>query len=122
MGLCSSSPKAPAAKAPFQRKPDTACAISEGEDAQTDLRWVVCGMQGWRHTQEDAHDVRVGKAGTGYADAAFFGVYDGHGGSHVSRLWYAADILRWPGRRGARATMPLSLPVCLLSALPCLRC
>ncbi|KAK0180948.1 hypothetical protein PV327_003276 [Microctonus hyperodae] len=47
----------------------------------------TCSMQGWRHTQEDAHCTRVD-----YDDnTSFFAVFDGHGGHEVAT--YAAEQL-----------------------------
>jgi serine/threonine protein phosphatase PrpC len=42
-------------------------------------------MQGWRLTMEDA-DVAVGDMGADFSGSAFFGVFDGHGGSAVAEF------------------------------------
>ncbi|XP_001943328.1 probable protein phosphatase 2C 6 [Acyrthosiphon pisum] len=64
--------------------------ITDKESEDTSNGWLSCGsssMQGWRESQEDAHnclldfDKRV----------ALFAVYDGHGGAEVAQ--YAAEKL-----------------------------
>ena len=104
MGLCasefegassssSSSSSASASNGPrgFRRDPVTDVYTESGEDGPSGLKWAACSMQGWRASQEDAHCISVGKKETGRADSAFFGVYDGHGGAHVSK--FAAENL-----------------------------
>src|SRR3954467_2369688 len=41
-------------------------------------------MQGWRCNMEDAHTIALTLPG--HPDAAFFGIFDGHGGEAVSKL------------------------------------
>jgi len=56
--------------------------------------WGVVDMQGWRKSMEDAHiavtDISLPNTtddgGTRHSDAKVFGVFDGHGGSEVSRF------------------------------------
>ena len=51
---------------------------------------MLCGanaMQGWRLSQEDAHNVLLSFDGD--ARKALFAVYDGHGGAEVAK--YCAD-------------------------------
>ena len=51
----------------------------QGEGAN--VRYVACGMQGWRRQMEDAHIAYVNMNGTGNS---LFGVFDGHGGKEVA--------------------------------------
>ena len=48
------------------------------------LKFGVCGMQGWRKRMEDAHitDISQGKE----KEIDIFGVFDGHGGKEISQF------------------------------------
>lgn len=60
--------------------PKTEKHVEDGENES--LRFGLASMQGWRASMEDAH--------AAYPDldtsTAFFGVYDGHGGSEVAKF------------------------------------
>ena len=43
------------------------------------MKYGATGMQGWRNTMEDSHIAEL-DLGNG---VSFFGVYDGHGGTHI---------------------------------------
>jgi len=45
----------------------------------------VCSMQGWRPTMEDAHLAKFNFY-DGMEEMHMFGVFDGHGGAHISRF------------------------------------
>ena len=45
------------------------------------VRYVACGMQGWRRSMEDAHIAYCNLNNTG---VSVFGVFDGHGGKEVA--------------------------------------
>ena len=62
-------------------EPITTKETAEGDDQY--LWWGASGMQGWRISMEDAHTAVLGL--NGQPDLAFFGVYDGHGGSRVAK-------------------------------------
>jgi len=47
------------------------------------VRFVACGMQGWRRSMEDAHIAHVNINGSG---CSLFGVFDGHGGQEVAQF------------------------------------
>jgi len=73
---------------------DTECG--EGTIGGHSIRFGVSGMQGWRVEMEDAHahvigEVKTGENPGGATDLGFFGVFDGHGGSMVSR--YSSEKL-----------------------------
>lgn len=55
------------------------------------LHFAVSAMQGWRVEMEDAHASVVSCLSKGLKDWSFFGVFDGHAGSDVSK--YCADNL-----------------------------
>uniref|UniRef100_A0A1B0AMH1 protein-serine/threonine phosphatase n=1 Tax=Glossina palpalis gambiensis TaxID=67801 RepID=A0A1B0AMH1_9MUSC len=58
----------------------------ESTDESNDYLMVgACSMQGWRNSQEDAHNSIL----TYDTNASFFAVYDGHGGAEVST--YCSD-------------------------------
>uniref|UniRef100_A0A1A9X4D4 protein-serine/threonine phosphatase n=1 Tax=Glossina brevipalpis TaxID=37001 RepID=A0A1A9X4D4_9MUSC len=58
----------------------------ESTDESNDYLVVgACSMQGWRNSQEDAHNSIL----TYDTNASFFAVYDGHGGAEVST--YCSD-------------------------------
>jgi protein phosphatase 1G len=60
----------------------------EQEEGENDwLKYASTSMQGWRVSQEDAHNAIIDFAG----NSALFAVYDGHGGSEVAA--YAAENL-----------------------------
>lgn len=46
------------------------------------MKYGATGMQGWRNTMEDSHIAEL-DLGNG---VSFFGVYDGHGGTHIFAL------------------------------------
>lgn len=48
------------------------------------MRVGAVSMRGWRETMEDTHRIELG-LGDRFADTAFIGLYDGHGGDGVSR-------------------------------------
>ncbi|RCI01490.1 Protein phosphatase 2C 2 [Rhizopus stolonifer] len=60
--------------------PVTTKHSTEGENKR--LMYGASAMQGWRITMEDAHTHILDYNDTG---AAFFGVFDGHGGSNVAK-------------------------------------
>ena len=45
------------------------------------VRFVACGMQGWRRTMEDSH---IAYCNIDNSGISIFGVFDGHGGQEVS--------------------------------------
>ena len=45
------------------------------------LRFVACGMQGWRRSMEDAHIAHINILSQ---NISLFGVFDGHGGQEVA--------------------------------------
>ena len=45
------------------------------------VRYVACGMQGWRRQMEDAHIAHININNSG---VSLFGVFDGHGGKEVA--------------------------------------
>lgn len=45
------------------------------------VRYVACGMQGWRRSMEDAHIAHINIDSIG---SSIFGVFDGHGGQEVA--------------------------------------
>ena len=53
-------------------------------------------MQGWRNSMEDAHIVELDLGG----GVAFFGVYDGHGGTYLFlfNLNNSLNDRQWSGR------------------------
>jgi protein phosphatase 1G len=53
------------------------------------MKYVACGMQGWRKRMEDAHvaSLNIGQS----KSVSLFGVFDGHGGKEVS-MFVAAHI------------------------------
>lgn len=51
--------------------------------ASSHLKCAVSSMQGWRIEMEDAHTIMMDVKGM--SGSAFFGVFDGHGGSLVSQ-------------------------------------
>ncbi len=55
-------------------------AIETGENGK--LKYAAVSMQGWRRSQEDAH---ISKVDIGEGNA-LFAVFDGHGGSEVSKF------------------------------------
>jgi len=57
----------------------------EGGGGDLTLRWACSEMQGWRPAMEDAH-CAVLPLPTPLEAYALFGVFDGHGGSQVSRI------------------------------------
>ncbi|KAL5240486.1 hypothetical protein ACI65C_007896 [Semiaphis heraclei] len=64
--------------------------ITDKESHDTDNGWLSCGsssMQGWRESQEDAHNCLLDFD----KNVALFAVYDGHGGAEVAQ--YAAEKL-----------------------------
>ncbi|XP_022169006.1 probable protein phosphatase 2C 6 [Myzus persicae] len=64
--------------------------ITDKESHDTDNGWLSCGsssMQGWRESQEDAHNCLLDFD----KSVALFAVYDGHGGAEVAQ--YAAEKL-----------------------------
>ena len=58
----------------YLSKPDRTKDTETGESNR--LRYVACGMQGWRRSMEDSH-ITEADLGNGIS---FFGVFDGHGG------------------------------------------
>lgn len=56
--------------------------ISE-DDESPRLKYGACSMQGWRISQEDAHNAIL-QYGDAEMNSSFFAVYDGHGGSEVA--------------------------------------
>lgn len=66
----------------YLSSPITEKETQEGENAC--FRYGVAAMQGWRVTMEDAHVTKLRL--NGQDDAAFFGVFDGHGGAQVARF------------------------------------
>ena len=62
----------------YLSKPDKTKMSMNGQNQK--FRYVACGMQGWRRSMEDSHIAKV-DLGDGNA---FFGVFDGHGGSEVA--------------------------------------
>lgn len=67
--------------------------------------FAVSAMQGWRITMEDAHAAEL--CFTGDPDSAFFGVYDGHGGTFW-RLLRESDGSRIRGLSCALASATCS--------------
>jgi len=64
--------------------------ITDKESHDTENGWLSCGsssMQGWRESQEDAHNCLLDFD----KSVALFAVYDGHGGAEVAQ--YAAEKL-----------------------------
>ncbi|CAH1721614.1 unnamed protein product [Aphis gossypii] len=64
--------------------------VTDKESHDTDNDWLSCGsssMQGWRESQEDAHNCLLDFD----KKVALFAVYDGHGGAEVAQ--YAAENL-----------------------------
>lgn len=53
-------------------------------EENVNLKYAVCEMQGWRRNMEDAYIAYLSLPG--YDDIALFGVFDGHGGSEVSKF------------------------------------
>jgi protein phosphatase 2C family protein 2/3 len=70
---------------------NTAKESGVGKAEQLGLKWGACGMQGWRHSMEDAHFAVGSLMGQGWDGTSAFGVLDGHGGSAVAE--YCADRL-----------------------------
>jgi len=62
----------------YRSEPEENHNIENGETKE--YKWAVGSMQGWRHTQEDAH-IAITDMPNG---EAIFGVFDGHGGPNVS--------------------------------------
>ncbi|CAL8147541.1 unnamed protein product [Orchesella dallaii] len=62
----------------YLSEPMTAKETEEGEGNK--LKFGACSMQGWRVSQEDAHNCIASFD----QDASLFAVYDGHGGSEVA--------------------------------------
>mmetsp|Transcript_68968 Transcript_68968/g.165505 ORF Transcript_68968/g.165505 Transcript_68968/m.165505 type:complete len:358 (-) Transcript_68968:155-1228(-) len=77
------------------------------------LAWGFSCMQGWRDEMEDAHIAHpslgtlAGRVqGPAWDDVAIFGVFDGHGGSHVSSFcqqWLPQLIAAGPAHDPAKA-------------------
>lgn len=65
----------------FLDKPKTEKATAVGHTKS--LRYGVSAMQGWRTEMEDSH---VCNTGFKWKDWSFFGVFDGHAGTSVSKL------------------------------------
>uniref|UniRef100_A0A2H8TUS7 PPM-type phosphatase domain-containing protein n=1 Tax=Melanaphis sacchari TaxID=742174 RepID=A0A2H8TUS7_9HEMI len=64
--------------------------ITDKKSHDIDNGWLSCGsssMQGWRESQEDAHNCLLDFD----KSVALFAVYDGHGGAEVAQ--YAAEKL-----------------------------
>eukprot|EP00803_Ostreobium_quekettii_P009888 evm.model.scf_1014.5 EVM.evm.TU.scf_1014.5 scf_1014:36945-39348(+) len=62
--------------------------------AGSDVGYAGASMQGWRRHMEDAH-VAATDLGDGATTVSVFGVFDGHGGSEVSRFcqkYFAAQL------------------------------
>lgn len=57
------------------------------------LFFGVSAMQGWRITMEDAHAAELSFSGDD--KAAFFAVYDGHGGNYTPCLVAILAYLAW---------------------------
>jgi protein phosphatase 2C family protein 2/3 len=64
--------------------PATEKKSESGEDDR--LLYAVSEMQGWRITMEDAHVAVLTLEDGTRENNAFFGVYDGHGGSTVAKF------------------------------------
>mmetsp|Transcript_17076 Transcript_17076/g.33421 ORF Transcript_17076/g.33421 Transcript_17076/m.33421 type:complete len:345 (-) Transcript_17076:316-1350(-) len=66
--------------------------VGKGKVKDSDLRWGLSSMQGWRVTMEDAHahslPIRTNP------NIGFFGVFDGHGGDMVAK-YVAANVLQY---------------------------
>ena len=58
----------------YLSKPDRKKNTEMGE--AKGIRYIACGMQGWRRTMEDSHICNLELPGGNM----FFGVFDGHGG------------------------------------------
>ena len=63
----------------FLSQPDKTKHSESG--AQGNIRYVACGMQGWRRSMEDAHIAYINIESQG---VSLFGVFDGHGGNEVA--------------------------------------
>jgi len=58
--------------------PDRNKDFDKGQSKE--LRFVACGMLGWRRSMEDSHIAEL-DLGNG---VSYFGVFDGHGGAEVA--------------------------------------
>lgn len=65
----------------FLSEPNRDKLTESGEGGN--VRFVACGMQGWRRAMEDAHIAHVNINGSG---VSLFGVFDGHGGIEVAKF------------------------------------
>lgn len=65
----------------FLDKPITDKHITEGQNAK--LKFTSCEMQGWRMYMEDSKLTQLELEG--YPNMSLFAVFDGHGGSEVSK-------------------------------------
>ncbi|KAK8793782.1 hypothetical protein WA171_002913 [Blastocystis sp. BT1] len=69
------------------------------------MRAYSCSMQGWRITMEDTHVINTSLEGN--EQTAFFGVFDGHGGTYTSeycRNRLLPNILSQPEYKGKDTT------------------
>lgn len=61
----------------YLQEPDRRKVSEQGKNDL--LEFVAMGMQGWRKNMEDAHNAILNYGGD--PTAAFFAVFDGHGGN-----------------------------------------
>jgi len=82
------------ASSPYLTQPVTKkeTLVGKGKLGSNEVRWGLSSMQGWRVTQEDAHAHYMPVPTD--PDLAFFGVFDGHGGSLASNF-ASKNVLRY---------------------------
>eukprot|EP01015_Nassula_variabilis_P020497 TRINITY_DN3554_c0_g1_i8.p1 TRINITY_DN3554_c0_g1~~TRINITY_DN3554_c0_g1_i8.p1 ORF type:complete len:356 (+),score=38.03 TRINITY_DN3554_c0_g1_i8:64-1131(+) len=67
---------------PYLSQPKKDKTYSFGFNKNKSIRYICCGMQGWRKSMEDAH-LAVADLNDKYS---LFAVFDGHGGAEVAKF------------------------------------